>query len=458
MSKQKDTSRVRFTANRVGSFACPSDKCEAWLWDEATPGLALRAQGATVSYVFQRKMNGRAMRVVIGRREAWPLESVWTGAGAERREIQRGAREEARRLSALVDSGVNPLQERRDRLPAERSERERASRGAVTLSKVWDSYVATMEADWGEGHRRNHDVVMQAPGLPRKRAGGRTTIAGPLWGLRNEPLQGLTADRIANWLEKETKKRPTIAALAFRMLRACLRWAADRPKFAGMVDAAALLSKDVRRKVPSPKAKSDCLQREQLKPWFDAVRTLPPATAIYLQTLLITGSRPGELVLLRWRDADLQWGAITIRDKVVGERTIPISPYIATLLQGLPRRNRWVFSSAQSDTGRIGPPNRAHSRVVAAAGLPPLTLHGLRRYFGTLSEWVEATIGVVAQIMGHRPSAIAEKHYRRRPIDLLRLWHEKIENWILEQAGLGTPKMTDGTPTPGLEQSDKSVA
>jgi len=35
---------------------------------------------------------------------------------------------------------------------------------------------------------------------------------------------------------------------------------------------------------------------------------------------------------------------------------------------------------------------------------------------------------------GHKPSAIAEKHYRRRPIGLLRLWHEKIEVWILEQA------------------------
>jgi hypothetical protein len=38
--------------------------------------------------------------------------------------------------------------------------------------------------------------------------------------------------------------------------------------------------------------------------------------------------------------------------------------------------------------------------------------------------------------MGHKPSAIAEKHYRRRPLDLLRQWHVKIEAWILEQAGV----------------------
>ena len=41
--------------------------------------------------------------------------------------------------------------------------------------------------------------------------------------------------------------------------------------------------------------------------------------------------------------------------------------------------------------------------------------------------------------MGHKPSALAEKHYRRRPLDLLRMWHTRIEAWILEQAGIPLP-------------------
>ena len=28
------------------------------------------------------------------------------------------------------------------------------------------------------------------------------------------------------------------------------------------------------------------------------------------------------------------------------------------------------------------------------------------------------------------------EHYRRRPLDLLRMWHDKIEGWMLEQAGI----------------------
>lgn len=93
-----------------------------------------------------------------------------------------------------------------------------------------------------------------------------------------------------------------------------------------------------------------------------------------------------------------------------------------------------------------GAAHRAH-KALAAAGLPALSLHGLRRSFGTLAEWVECPAGISAQIMGHKPSATAEKHYRRRPLDLLRQWHTKIEVWILEQAGIKQPKVD---PKPGL--------
>ena len=48
--------------------------------------------------------------------------------------------------------------------------------------------------------------------------------------------------------------------------------------------------------------------------------------------------------------------------------------------------------------------------------------------------------------MGHKPSALAEKHYRRRPLDLLRVWHTKIEAWILEQAGIEQPHQEEAAP------------
>jgi integrase len=69
------------------------------------------------------------------------------------------------------------------------------------------------------------------------------------------------------------------------------------------------------------------------------------------------------------------------------------------------------------------------------AAIDGLSLHGLRRSFKSLTEWLEVPAGVVAQLRGHKPSVTAEKHYTVRPLDLLGVHHENIEAWILEQAG-----------------------
>lgn len=128
-----------------------------------------------------------------------------------------------------------------------------------------------------------------------------------------------------------------------------------------------------------------------------------------------------------------RWGA-TIRDKVEGERTIPLTPYVHHLLAGLPRRGPFVFAGAQGDKP-MSLPHKSLATACAVAAVD-VTQHGLRRSFKSLTEWLEIPAGVVAQIQGHKPSATAEKHYTVRPLDLLRVHHERIEAWILEQAGI----------------------
>ncbi|MBV2264593.1 MAG: tyrosine-type recombinase/integrase, partial [Thauera sp.] len=218
--------------------------------------------------------------------------------------------------------------------------------------------------------------------------------------------------------------------------------------------------------------KDDCLQREMLRPWFEQVRQLSSATtAAYLQMVLLTGARSNELTGLRWDDVDFRWATLRIGDKVSDARTIPLTPYVAGLLRDLKARNDtpptefrilhgqrirndldawepspWVFSSPTAASGRLQEPRIAHNRALRDAGLPNITIHGLRRSFGSLSEWCEVPAGIVAQIQGHKPSATAEKHYRVRPIDLLRQWHTKIEAWILSEAGIEQPTEQEAAP------------
>ena len=286
------------------------------------------------------------------------------------------------------------------------------------------------------------------------------------------PLSEISRDKVRDTIVELAATKPETARLALALLRSFLTWAGDSERYRSQVnaDACARLGKEL----PARKAKDDCLQREQLKLWFEKVRALPNRTqSAYLQCLLLTGARRGELAGAQWGDVDFQWKSLTIRDKVEGTRTIGLTPYVAALLLELkpkpvaavvtqlkpeqapkaakvtkpekdddekPEGPQWVFASAHSESGRIQEPRIAHNKALAAAGLPPLSIHGLRRSFGTLSEWVECPAGIAAQIMGHKPSATAEKHYRRRPLDLLRMWHTKIEGWILEQAGIKQPQ------------------
>jgi len=61
------------------------------------------------------------------------------------------------------------------------------------------------------------------------------------------------------------------------------------------------------------------------------------------------------------------------------------------------------------------------------AGIDDLTMHGLRWLFKCLTEKLQIPTSLVAQIMGHTPGATAEKHFTLRPLDLLRMHHERIE-------------------------------
>lgn len=429
--------RINLTTGRVNSFVCPPGKTQAFLWDVEVPGLAVRSTPTGVrAYIFQGYLNGTTPRITIGSTKVWMLDA---------------ARKEARRLQSLIDQGDDPRQDKAERIAQTEVKRRNAIRSKEPALVAWEAYLEARKVKWSARSLLDHQRLMAEGGKPKtrgkKKGEGNTTLPGMLRPLLQLPLSGIDRETVSDWLKNEVVSRPTQASNAFVRLRAFLNWCSDRKEYRGLVQLEACGARVARDELPKRAAKDDCLQREQLRLWFQHVIALPnKVQSAYLQSLLLTGARREELASLKWSDIDFVWKSLTIRDKVEGERTIPLTPYVATLLAALPRRtmenngetipNPWVFSSPTAESGRLQEPRIAHNKALVAGGLPPLTLHGLRRSFGTLAEWVECPAGVSAQIMGHKPSAIAEKHYRRRPLDLLRMWHIKIEEWILEQAGV----------------------
>lgn len=455
------TQRVNLTAGVIERLTCPAGKQQAFLRDSEVPGLRVRVTAAGAkAFVYESKLNRQTIRRTIGDTRTWTIEA---------------ARAEARKLAVTLDTGHDPRELERQ-AAAEAAYRitqasEAQRRDALTVGEAWAVYLSERREMWGELHYRDHLHKSKAGGEPSKRRGmtNKVTEPGPLFPLMAMRLRDLDSEAIEAWAAKEGRTRPTSARLAWRLLTVFLNWCADHKEFSAIVPARnPAKSKKIRESLGKAGAKTDVLTREQLQSWFAQVLQIRnPVIAAALQVMLLTGARPNEVLDMQWEDLNFRWKGIGIRDKIEGAREIPLTPYVEATLTTLPRRNQWVFSSARSlsmdahnikrratkaakrgaeapdgqiqetsASGRISEPNTAHTRACRAAGIDGLTLHGLRRSFKSLTEWLEVPTGVVAQIQGHKPSATAEKHYTVRPLDLLRVHHQRIEAWILEQAGV----------------------
>jgi integrase len=464
------------TAGAIERLTCPPGKDQAFLRDAEGNGLRVRVSPAGAkTFVFEQRLRGKTVRRAIGDVRAWSIE---------------GARAEAKRLSVMLDAGTDPRELEREQgeakaaAAAARAAQEAAEAAlrvadAVTVREAWNRYIVERRPHWGERTYADHLKTAQEGGRDRLRGEGKTK-PGPLAPLMALRLVDLTPAAVEAWAAAEAKDRPARVRLALRLLKAFLRWAASEPDLKGRADPAAASAKKAREAAGKASRKNDCLQREQLADWFKHVRAIPnPVISAYLQCLLLTGARREELAAVRWEDISFQWRGIAMKDKIEAERMVPLTPYVTHLLASLPRRNQWVFSSAKviegdtknaarrsrynarrgtaapagdvafgSASGRLVEPSIAHRRACTVAGIEGLTLHGLRRSFASLCEWLDIPGGISAQIQGHAPQGVREQNYIRRPLDLLRVHHERIEAWILEQAGVTFD--AKAMPTAGL--------
>lgn len=422
------TKHISFTANKIKELKCEGGRSQTIYWDAKTPSLGLRVTPTgNRAYVFQTWFNDTNLRLTIGDANTWSL-------GA--------AQAEARRLKVLTDRSIDP---RVEKAKAEAQNKANRLKG-VTGLEVWNEYIKVRQSQWGERHKAEHLYMVRNGGekITRGLRVGQPAIKqrGILFDLLSLPINEITREKVLSLVRREVKARPAAIRKAVSALKAFLTWAADQ------LDYKALVNKEVcdrlSKELPPKQAKDDCLQREQLKAWFDSVKKIGnPVISTYLQILLLTGARRNELATLEWGDVDIQWHTAVIKDKVEGSRTLPLTPYVELLINSLPRKGKYVFASPTAKSGHLTEPRKAHQLAISNAGIPNLSIHGLRRSFGTLAEWVECPTGISAQIMGHKPSALAEKHYRKRPIDLLRMWHKKIEKFILDEAGIVQPEVSD---------------
>jgi integrase len=407
------------------------------------------------AFVYEAKLNGRAISRTLGKCGIMSIED---------------AKARARVLATTVKTDKRDPREL-DKQEAERLQQEKAAAEAkvaaeaaeqmaqsLTVGEVWKRYIVEgrpkRKAAWKPRYLADM-AKMTAQGGEKRQRGAGLTLPGHLHPLMGRTLRELDEDALFVWFEAEAKRSEHQATRALMMFRGFLRWCSARPEYRALVNREAGRAPAIMERLPEATKRTDALDAAQVAGWWAAVTQLPnPTASVYLRALLLTGARREEMAALKWEHIDFRWNKFTIADKVDATRTLPLTPYLCHLLAGMVRGrgpdgkpSAFVFAST-SKTGRLADPRSSHERALREAGIGHLTLHGLRRTFATLGEAAGAPAGALAQLMGHKPSAVHEG-YKPRTIDALQPYAAQVEAHILALAGVKFDA-NDAKAAPGL--------
>jgi len=153
--------------------------------------------------------------------------------------------------------------------------------------------------------------------------------------------------------------------------------------------------------------------------------------------LALRGLRRGEAAALRWSDVDLDHSELDVHrarttagyevfegapKTDAGRRTVALDKRTTKVLRDHHRRQRAASAGMWTDggyvfTGTDGRPlhpdaiTRRFTRLVAAAGLPPIRLHDLRHGAACLAHAAGADLKTIQQQLGHATIAITADTY-----------------------------------------------
>lgn len=175
-------------------------------------------------------------------------------------------------------------------------------------------------------------------------------------------------------------------------------------------------------RVPAPKvsrytkANPNLLNAVQFEALVGHIPTQWRGLVLFMAT---TGLRWGEASALHWQDVDLRaWeatitrsndrGTLTTPKNESSHRTVPVLPEVVALW-GLKRERGLVFPTRKGKPHAGSPVIRVLTKACAAAKLPRVTVHGLRRTFNNLARQMTSR-EVLKSITGHVTDTMVE-HY-----------------------------------------------
>lgn len=125
----------------------------------------------------------------------------------------------------------------------------------------------------------------------------------------------------------------------------------------------------------------------------------------FINLLLNTGCRYGELIKLQWDSVDLDNGHLTIRNSLSKNRKTVHKPLNANALQSLQalkkgNNSKWVFYNEKTMTHYVNF-RKGFKNVLEKADLGHIRLHDLRHTFASLLVKRGVPLYYIMQLLGH---------------------------------------------------------
>ena len=342
------------------------------LWDGKVRGLGVRVTpGGVKAFILNYRVAGRERRATLGRYPAMSLCAARERAGSELAGIRAGER---------------------DPLGRQREARE-APTVADGLERFFGKYVPARQAIGRLAPKTVEEYGYQARGVIRPALG-------------DLKIANVTRQHVERMIEPLPRvQRNRTLALVSRLFRLFESWE-WRPQHSNPVRGIERAREEARDRVLTPS------ELAALAAALNDMNEKFPATVAAIRFAAVTGLRIGEVLAIKFEHVDSEFGRLTLPETKTGRRVHHLPAAALDILAGVPRLNDWVFT-----TGRPAPLTyrTAHVRfreAVAAAGLPDVRLHDLRRTVMTAAAASGIGSHVLRDLLGHRTTAMADRYIR----------------------------------------------
>ena len=136
-----------------------------------------------------------------------------------------------------------------------------------------------------------------------------------------------------------------------------------------------------------------------------------PGGIAAVRLLLLTGCRRNEIVTLRWDDVDCTARELRLRDSKTGARSVPLTPAVQAVLDGIVRvpGNPWVIAGRKPGAHLVGI-NYIWTDVRTRAGLEDVRIHDLRHSYASRALALGEGLPMIGKLLGHTRVATTARY------------------------------------------------